>query len=83
MLRLELELEREGKELGELDPESLAYLAYRIDLPELMEIAIRMEEGLQSLGKSFEDSSAQELTEMLGGLSPASPFSPERSQSPT
>ncbi len=64
MLRLESELERIGRPLSEIEPAELADIAWRIDSPELHEIALRIEAGLLERGQSFGDSSAQELTEM-------------------
>lgn len=64
MLRLESELDRMGQNLGDLDPEELAEVAWRIDSPELHAIALRMEEGLQRSGRSFAESTAAELTEL-------------------
>ena len=67
ILRLDSELDRMGVELGELSPEELAELALRIDSPELHRVAVRLHEGLQERGRSFEDSSAEELTELASG----------------
>jgi hypothetical protein len=67
ILRLDSELERMGVELGELDPEELAELALRIDSPELHRVALRLHDGLQERGRSFEESSAEELTELATG----------------
>ncbi len=64
MLRLEAELERLDASLGDLDPLQLAELAWRIDSPELHEIALALEEGLDRDGRSFEELSADELTAM-------------------
>ncbi len=71
ILRLESELDRMGVELGELDPEELAELALRIDSPELHRVALRLHEGLQERGRSFEESTAEELTELATGDSHA------------
>ena len=70
MLRLESELERSGQRLGELNPEELAEIAWRIDSPELQLIAMQMQEALERDGLNFEDLSAEELTELssLGEL---------------
>ncbi|MGC8643072.1 MAG: hypothetical protein ACP5XB_24700 [Isosphaeraceae bacterium] len=65
VLRMELELDRQGQRLGDLDPVELAELAWRIDSPELHEIALRLEAGLQEQGRSFEELSAEELTAIL------------------
>lgn len=62
MLRLEGELERMGRSLGELDPSELRALAFRIDSPELESIADRLEAGLRNAGRSFGESTAEELT---------------------
>jgi hypothetical protein len=64
MLRLESELERLGCGLGEVGPAELADIAWRIDSPELHEIAMRLQDGLLEQGRSFEESSAQELTDL-------------------
>lgn len=64
ILRLESELERIGRPLGELSPLQLAELAWRIDSPELHRIALRMHDGLQRRGRSFHESTAEELTEL-------------------
>src|SRR6478752_4598765 len=64
MLRLESELERLGRNLGEIDPSELAEIAWRIDSPELHEIALRIEAGLKAQGRSFAESSPEELTEL-------------------
>ena len=45
-LRMELELERLGQGLGDLDPVELAELATVIGSPELHEIALRLQAGL-------------------------------------
>ncbi len=45
MLRLEGELERIGRTLGEVEPAELADIAWRIDSPELHEIAMRIDAG--------------------------------------
>jgi hypothetical protein len=67
MLRLEVELERIGQRLGDVPPGELAEIAWRIDSPELTEIALRMESGLETLGRSFDESSAAELTRLAAG----------------
>ncbi len=63
-LRMELELERRGQALGDLDPAELAELATAIGLPELLEIALRLQSGLEEQGRSFDDLSADELTDL-------------------
>lgn len=64
MLRLESELDRRGQVLSEVNPYELADIAWRIDSPELHEIAIRMHRGLRRNGRRFEDLSAAELTQL-------------------
>jgi len=64
MLRLEGELERLNRRLADLTPSELADIAWRIDSPELHEIALRLEEGLARQGRTFEESTAEELTEL-------------------
>jgi hypothetical protein len=64
MLRLESELDRMGVRLGDLDPDELADVAWRIDSPELHEIAMRLEAGLELRGQSFQEASAEDLTEI-------------------
>jgi len=64
MLRLESELDRIGCGLGDLGPQELADMAWRIDSPELHDIAVRMEAGLRSSGRTFAESSAEELTDL-------------------
>ena len=73
-LRMELELDRRGQDLGELDPSQLAELAALIDSPELREIALRLQAGLERDGRTFEELTAEELTE----LSSPSGFDPVR-----
>ncbi len=72
-LRMELELDRRGVELGELDPTQLAELAALIDSPELREIAQRLQTGLERDGRAFEELTAEELTELSApaGFNPA------------
>lgn len=64
MLRLESELERVGRRLGELAPDELAEIAWRIDSPELHEIAQRLQDGLSEHGRSFLEVGPEELTRM-------------------
>jgi hypothetical protein len=66
MLRLEAELERVGRPLGELPPDELAEIAWRIDSPELHAIALHMEAGLRRRGQTFEEATAEELSELAG-----------------
>jgi hypothetical protein len=63
VLRLESELDRRGCRLAEVNPTELAEIAWRIDSPELHEIALRLKESLDRQGRAFEDLSAEELTE--------------------
>jgi hypothetical protein len=65
VLLMELELDRQGQRLGDLRPHELAELAWRIDSPELHEIALRLEAGLNEQGRAFEELSAEELTALL------------------
>jgi hypothetical protein len=62
MLRLESELERRGRTLGDVSPDELLDIAARIDSPELLDIALRMESGLEAHGVPFEELTAEELT---------------------
>ena len=65
VLRMELELDRQGQQLSDLDPLELAELAWRIDLPELHEIALLLEDQLERQGLTFQELSAEELTALL------------------
>lgn len=67
MLRLEVELERRGQRLGDVAPDELAEIAWRIDSPELHAIALRLEAGLRMRDGDFDRSSADELTELAAG----------------
>jgi hypothetical protein len=67
VLRLETELERIGQRLGDVPPDALAEIAWRIDSPELQEIAHRLEAGLGRRGRKFSESTAEELTELATG----------------
>lgn len=67
MLRLESELERLGRSLADVTPDQLLEIAWRIDSPELHQIAIHLEEGLEREGRTFHESSAEELTELSSG----------------
>lgn len=67
LLRLESELESRGQGLGEVPPNELAEIAYRIDSPDLVAIAVRLTEGLEDLGRSFFDTAADELTKLAFG----------------
>jgi hypothetical protein len=70
-LRMELELERLGQGLGDLDPAELAELATVIGSPELHEIALRLQAGLERDGRAFEELTAEELTEMSARIGSA------------
>lgn len=65
MTRIELELETMDRELGELNPIDLAELAFRVDLPELQGLAVKLETGLEREGREFEEVSADELAAFL------------------
>jgi hypothetical protein len=67
MLRLESELDRRGQGLGEINPIELAEIAWRIDSPELHQIALRLNAELDRQGRAFEDLTAEELTAMTTG----------------
>ncbi len=67
MNRLEGELIALGSNLADLNPSQLSELARRIDLPELEEIANRLQDGIASIGIAFEDLSADELTTLSTG----------------
>ena len=64
MLRLESELDRRGQRLDEVNPTELVEIAWRIDSPELHEIALRLKTALESQGLAFEELTAEELTDM-------------------
>ncbi len=64
MLRLEGELERIGLPLGDVSPLELAEIAWRIDSPELHQIALSLHDGLERRGRTFAESTAEELTEL-------------------
>src|SRR4051794_6545605 len=68
MLRLESELDRRGRRLGEVNPTELAEIAWRIDSPELHQIALQLADGLRSQGREFEDLTAEELTDLTSTL---------------
>jgi hypothetical protein len=61
-LRLDSELERLGRPLGELNPSQLAEIAWRIDSPELLDAALRIQSGLERAGRSFQESTPEQLT---------------------
>jgi len=64
MLRLESELDRRGRGLAEVNPIELAEIAWRIDSPELHQIALRLKAELDRQGRAFEELTAEELTDM-------------------
>jgi hypothetical protein len=64
MLRLESELDRRGRQLAEVNPTELAEIAWRIDSPELHEIALALQAQLDRQGRTFEEMTAEELTSM-------------------
>jgi hypothetical protein len=64
MLRLESELDRRGRHLAEVNPTELAEIAWRIDSPELHEIALRLAAALARQGRAFEELTAEELTDL-------------------
>jgi hypothetical protein len=70
MLRLESELDRLDRRLGDVSPSELADIAWRIDSPELHAIAVRLKQAIELEGRNFEDLTAEELTAMSypGGL---------------
>jgi hypothetical protein len=68
VLRLETELDRRGQDLADVTPTELAEIAWRIDSPELHEIAVRLKSGLERQGRSFHESSAEELTNLSSPL---------------
>ena len=45
-----------------MNPTELADIAWRIDSPELHEIALRLKSELERQGRAFEDLTAEELT---------------------
>jgi len=63
--RIELELETMQRRLCDLDPLDLAELAFRVDLPELHQVALRLEDGLEPEGRDLQTLSADELTALL------------------
>lgn len=63
MLRLESELERLNQDLADVTPAELAEIAWRIDSPELHQIALHLDQELHRNGRSFHESTAEELTE--------------------
>ncbi len=67
MAQLDLELERLGRDLSELNPTELAELAWRIDSAELMEIALRMDEGLDRAGLHFEQTDVDQRNDLAAG----------------
>lgn len=67
MLRLDAELERLGVGLAEVEPAELAEIAWRIDSPELAAVALRLDEGLSRRGRTFRESTPEELTDLASG----------------
>ncbi len=67
MLRLDSELERMGLALADVTPSDLAEIAWQIVSPELHQIAMTLDEGLRRHGRTFHESSAEELTELSAG----------------
>jgi hypothetical protein len=67
MLRLESELERLGQGLADVTPDQLAEIAWRIDSPELHQIATRLGGELVRTGQKFHECTAEELTEYSSG----------------
>ncbi|MDX2035385.1 MAG: hypothetical protein SFX72_01940 [Isosphaeraceae bacterium] len=65
VLRLESELERRGRRLGDVTPTELADIAWRIDSPELHAIAVRLHDGLLLGGIDFMEASAEDLRRIL------------------
>jgi hypothetical protein len=63
-LRMERELDRRGRRLGDLDPAELADLATTIGSPELHEIALRLKTSLERQGRTFEELTPEELTHL-------------------
>lgn len=72
-LRLESELERVGRELGDIPPLELAEIAWRIDSPALHRLALRLDRDLRDRGRRFEDATAEELTELILGAQAGDP----------
>ena len=68
MLRLESELHERGVQLSEVSPTDLAEIAWRIDSPELHEIALRLSAGLERIGRAFHDLTAEELSDLSAQL---------------
>ena len=64
ILRLESELDRRGQCLAEVSPAELADIAWRIDSPELLDVALRLNAGLADRGRHFHEATAEELTEL-------------------
>jgi hypothetical protein len=64
VLRLETELDQRGRRLAEVNPTELAEIAWRIDSPELYEIALRLKAALEQRGRTFEELTAEELTDI-------------------
>jgi hypothetical protein len=69
-LRLDSELERLGRRLGELTPNQLAEVAWRIDSPALWAVALRLETGLERTGRAFHELTPAELTQLTVDTDP-------------
>lgn len=63
-LRLELELDRLGVGLGDLNPEQLAEVAWRIDSPEIFQFAVNLNNGLAKRNIDFYSSTPELLMEI-------------------
>lgn len=63
-LRLELELDRLGVGLGDLNPEQLAEVAWRIDSPEIFQFAVHLNRGLAKRNIEFHASTPELLMEI-------------------
>ena len=57
-----------GQALAEVTPIELADIAWRIDSPELHEIAVRLKTGIDRQGRAFQELSAEELTELCAPM---------------
>jgi len=69
-LRLDSELERLGRRLGELTPNQLAEVAWRIDSPALWAVALRLKTGLERTGHAFHELTPAELTKLSVDIDP-------------
>jgi hypothetical protein len=68
VLRLESELDRCGLNLAEVNPTELAEIAWRIDSPELHAIALTLKDELERQGRTFEEMTADELTDLTSSV---------------